>query len=249
MALEEKPDILITGGDLIFDAMIEEERSVRHQWRLVKSVFSKKNVDIPMEHCIGNHDIWGVDRDRSKTTGNEEKYGKKWAMAELGMESPYRSFDQGGWHFIILDGTMPLPDEKRYIAELDDVQFDWLRADLQKTPDSTPVMIVSHEPILGVSVFFPEKTADDRTWSLPKSLMHSDAKKIVSLFEQHTNVKLCVSGHTHLVDRVDFRGVSYICNGAVSGAWWNGPYKGVQPGYGIVDLHPDGTFDHQYLTY
>jgi len=53
--------------------------------------------------------------------------------------------------------------------------------------------------------------------------MHVDAAKIKDLFAKHKNVKLCLSGHLHLVDRVDYNGVTYLCDGAVCGGWWKGP--------------------------
>jgi hypothetical protein len=59
-------------------------------------------------------------------------------------------------------------------------------------------------------------------------------------------VKVCLSGHIHLVDRVDYLGVSYLCNGAVSGAWWKGPNQEFGNGYAIVDLFPDGAFTSTY---
>ena len=44
-------------------------------------------------------------------------------------------------------------------------------------------------------------------------------------------------------------GITYINDGAVSGSWWKGPLEGVPEGFGVIDLRPDGTFDHRYETY
>jgi 3',5'-cyclic-AMP phosphodiesterase len=66
---------------------------------------------------------------------------------------------------------------------------------------------------------------------------------------KHPNVKLCLSGHTHLVDRLDYTGVSYFCNGAVSGAWWKGAWQGCEPGYALVNLYDDGSFEREYVVY
>ncbi len=79
--------------------------------------------------------------------------------------------------------------------------------------------------------------------------MHLDAAAITDLFADNPNVKLCLSGHIHLRDVVQYNGVTYICNGAVSGNWWKGSYKQTQPGFGVIDLFEDGTFSHQYLPY
>ena len=38
-------------------------------------------------------------------------------------------------------------------------------------------------------------------------------------------------------------------DGAVSGNWWKGHFHEFAEGYGVFDLFPDGTFEHQYVTY
>ena len=43
--------------------------------------------------------------------------------------------------------------------------------------------------------------------------------------------------------------MAFICDGAVCGNWWKGVYHHCPEGYGILDLHPDGRFEHQYVTY
>ena len=72
---------------------------------------------------------------------------------------------------------------------------------------------------------------------------------IKTLFRQHPNVKLCLSGHVHLADEVTYLGVRYLCNGAVSGGWWKGPYQEFGPAYAVVDLFEDGSFDHHLEYY
>lgn len=83
----------------------------------------------------------------------------------------------------------------------------------------------------------------------PGSRLHIDARRIKDLFVRHPNVRLCLSGHLHLVDRVEYLGVTYLCNGAVSGAWWKGNHQECEPGYALIDLHNDGSFEHRYVTY
>lgn len=243
------PKLILTGGDLVYDAMYADERAVNHQWRHVKKAFSTQSK-VPVEHVLGNHDIWGIDRDKSGTTGQEPLYGKRYAMDALGISRVYRSFDQGGWHFVLLDDVVGLPDEKSYEGRLDEAQFEWLAGDLKSNGKETPVIVLTHIPILGASVFFPPQTTHgSNLYSLPYSMMHGDAQRLVALFEQYPNVKLCLSGHTHLVDRVEYKGVTYMGNGAVCGNWWNGPFQGFEPGYSLVDLHANGSFSSEYQHY
>jgi len=48
-----------------------------------------------------------------------------------------------------------------------------------------------------------------------------------------------------LRDRIEYNGVTYLCNGAVSGNWWRGAYQECEPGYALLDLYDDGTFEHR----
>ena len=89
----------------------------------------------------------------------------------------------------------------------------------------------------------------ENKWEMPGGWMHTDAKQISEVFNQHKNVKLAVSGHIHLTDRVDYNGVSYCCNGAVSGRWWFGKYQHTEAGYAIIDLYDNGSFTNTYVSY
>lgn len=86
-------------------------------------------------------------------------------------------------------------------------------------------------------------------WQMLGGDMHTDTAKIISLFYRSPKVKLCLSGHIHLRDKVVYNNVTYICNGAVSGAWWEGNRRETAPGYGLIDFYADGSFDEQYVNY
>ena len=79
--------------------------------------------------------------------------------------------------------------------------------------------------------------------------MHIDARAIKDLFTAHPNVKLCISGHIHLVDRVEYVGVTYLCNGAVCAGWWKGRNQECAEGYGLIDLFDDGSFENRYVEF
>ena len=66
---------------------------------------------------------------------------------------------------------------------------------------------------------------------------------------QGHNVRLWLSGHIHQRDRIEYRGTTFINDGAVCGSWWKGPHQGVPEGFGIIDVWADGRFEHQYKTY
>ena len=54
---------------------------------LAVAEFDKLNV--PTYHVIGNHDLWGIDRQS--------------VFEKLGLESWYYDFEHGGWRFVVLD--------------------------------------------------------------------------------------------------------------------------------------------------
>ena len=57
-ALKDRPDVILTGGDCIMDALNAPEPSVRDQWAVWTRAFAD-HCSIPAHHCLGNHDIWG----------------------------------------------------------------------------------------------------------------------------------------------------------------------------------------------
>ncbi|HRJ26181.1 MAG TPA: metallophosphoesterase [Fimbriimonadaceae bacterium] len=240
-----KPDLILTGGDLIMDCSGTSATRAQDQWDIFNQVL-KNELTTPIEHCLGNHDVFAMYRYSKGRQAGEPEYGKKWAMEILGLGHPYRSFDRAGWHFIVLDSTFPQTDS--YTAKLDDEQFEWLVADLKKTPKTTPILVLSHIPILAACAYFDGNNEKTGNWVVPGSWMHIDARRITRAFYEHGGVKLALSGHMHLVDRVDYLGTTYLCNGAVSGAWWRGNYHECEPGFGEVTLYRDGTFDHKYVT-
>lgn len=240
--LVDPVDVIFNGGDSIMDALKQDRQRVEAQWDLWHKIV-KSECSLPIEHCIGNHDVWGG----GKTS--DPIYGKKYAMAEMELQSPYRSFDRNGWHFIVLDSTHQKPNEEWYTAKLDETQFEWLKEDLNKTPKNTPILVFSHIPIMCAAAFFDGQNEKSGNWEIPGAWVHIDARRIVELFYEYPNVKTCISGHIHLVDEVVYNNVSYLCNGAVCGAWWKGVYHQTDAGYAVINLYDDGSFDREYVSY
>lgn len=243
---QRKPDVIFFGGDTIMDSFERPEERTRQQWDLWQHII-RAECSLPVRYCIGNHDIWGWNKSKSGTSGQEARYGKQWAMEVMGLEKPYSSFDLAGWHFIILDSTHPHGDG--YIAQLDEEQLAWLEADLKRTPRERPIGVMTHIPILSIAGMVWAKPQPDKTQQVSGSLMHVDGAKIRELFAAHGRVRLALSGHLHLVDRCEFEGVTYLCNGAVSGGWWKGRHRDCNPGYALIDLYDDGSVERHYVEY
>lgn len=248
-ALADKPELIMVGGDIIMDALAVGRDRTALQWELWQKTV-RDECSLPVENCLGNHDVFGWDKKASRTTGEEADWGKRWACDVFGRDKSYASFDRNGWHVIMLDSIFP-SDTMVYQGRIDDTQWDWLCADLEATNPATPVMVVTHIPILSASVLmgWSAKPKSDGDLAVSQKLLHVDLAKFRDLFWKHRNVKLCLSGHLHLFDRCDYNGVTYLCNGAVSGAWWRGDHQQTKAGYAVIDLYDDGTFDHAYVDY
>ena len=240
--LSPRPDLIVTGGDHVMDATFEGLDRARVQWDVYDRAIAA--TKIPVRSILGNHDVfgWGKKEVSEQTVG----YGRAMAMDRLRLEQPYYSFDAGGWHFVMLDSMVRR--EPSYTGALGPEQTEWLAGDLAANRGK-PVVVFSHIPILSVCVFFDgEKRQGETAWNVPNQWMHGDAKRIVDLLDAN-NVRLAVSGHIHLVDRCTYRGVEFICDGAVSGNWWKGPLQQFPEGYGVIDFYPDGGFQHRYVSY
>ncbi len=241
------PDLLLFGGDCIGDALDTPKAKVLAQWELWEKIFSAE-VKLPHAICLGNHDILGWSRRDDPALAGDPDYGKSLALRRLGLKERYFSFDRAGWHFVVLDSMQPAKTSG-YIAELDEEQFAWLVRDLAATPTTVPVCVLSHIPILSAAAFLDGDLAKTGNWEVPGAWMHLDVRRIKDLFGQHRNVKVCLSGHLHLVDDVSYLGVRYFCNGAVSGGWWKGNYQEFGPTYALLDLYDDGSVDLQLVAY
>lgn len=245
-SLDDPPELLINGGDAIYDGLAVDRSQLESQWALWNNTW-KAECALPVKHCLGNHDVWGWDKPGSKTTGNEPGWGKQYSLDQLGLERGYYGFNVGGWRILVLD-SMTADDETVYRGELDAAQFAWLKNELTTTPATTPIAIISHIPILTVGgVEFQEHVKQDPRKR--RMLSHQDATALVHLFRKHPNVKLCLSGHTHLTEQISFSGIDFVNSGAVSGLWWKGNHYHTDEGYNVIDLYDDGTFGTEYMSY
>ena len=247
-SLSNKPQFVLNGGDALMDAMGESKATVQAQWDSWNKVMQEENK-LPIYHSIGNHDIWGW-KVNDPAVKADPLYGKQWVVSLLGMKGRYYSFTKSNWKFIILDSVREDKDYfAGYIPQLDEEQYQWLVRELDTTSPHQHVCIVSHVPIVSfcASVFIGSQPNGDRV--IPPFLLHTDSQRLTELFSNYTNIKCCLSGHVHLQDVVEYKGIGYYCNGALSGRWWKGHFHGVEPAYAMFDFKSDGSVSREIITY
>lgn len=241
---KDQVDLILNGGDSIYAAdydHIKKER-VLEQWACWKDSV-KVVTGIPMHHVLGNHDMWWQGK-------GDEMYGKPGVLKMLGMPHNYYSFDRNGWHFIMLDSNHPTSP-----GMLDEIQWNWFVNDVEKNSQGKPILIMSHYPLLSCTGITDSKPDATGPFKISGSYNHLDVMKFIEVFNKNKNVKLCLSGHIHLLDKVWYNDVTYLCNGATSGFWWEpgddgkSAYKQTVPGYTLLNLYNDGSFDHEYIKY
>ena len=245
-ALKSKPDFILNGGDAIMDALAIDKAKTQEQWDVWNRVLAAENR-LPIYHIIGNHDVWGWQvKDESIKT--DPLYDKAWAVKQHNMPGRYYSFQKKEWKFIILDSTQQ--NGGGYIARLDDEQMAWLETELKNPSSDQHICIASHIPIVSFcsAMFFDDHLANG-DWKLSRALLHVDARKITQLFAGYKNIRCCLSGHIHLQDMVEYKNVHYYCNGAISGNWWNGAFKGFDPAHALFEFGKDGSVTREMLKY
>ncbi|WP_183565209.1 metallophosphoesterase family protein [Mucilaginibacter sp. SP1R1] len=243
MIKKDKVDLILNGGDSIYAADysdIKKER-VLELWACWNDSVALVK-DIPMYSVLGNHDMWWQGK-------GDELFGKPGVLKMLNLKNNYYSFDKNGWHFIMLDSNHP-----QNPGMLDEEQWNWFVQDVQNSGNK-PTLIMSHYPLLSCTGITDNKPDFIGPFKVGGSYNHLDIMKFISVFDKNKNIKVCLSGHIHLLDKVWYNDVSYLCNGATSGFWWEpgddgkSSYKKTVPGYSILNLYSDGSFDDEYIKY
>lgn len=243
----DKPALILTGGDHVMDAFDQEYARASTLWDLVRKTIKDEN-SLPMRYCLGNHDVWGWNRSKSKTKGDEAGWGKSMALDHVELAKPYYSFDQAGWHFVVLDSVRNDPDDPNgYVGGLDNEQFEWLKNDLAAA-NGANTLILTHIPMMTVTVL-DAKVDKGGDLKISGGLLYTDWPRVKALLQANPHVKCVIGGHMHRLDRVEFLGVTHLCNGAVCGNWWKGKHYEAAEGYSLLDLFDDGTVERTYVEY
>ncbi len=201
-----KVDSVVELGDLI-DAAETAEGEIGHLRRIEQEY---ARLSCPRHYVLGNHCVWTLT--------------KRQFLDNCAAEESYYSFDQGGFHFIILDACFR-PDGVPYGARnfkwnrafIPPKEKDWLLADLKKT--SHPTIIFIHQRL-----------------DVQNNYGVTNAPDIRKLLEKGGNVLAVFQGHNHINDYRQIGGVHYCTLAAVIEG--SGPEHNA---YGILGIQPDHT--------
>jgi 3',5'-cyclic AMP phosphodiesterase CpdA len=232
-----KPDFVITGGDLIMDALGQTYERADSLYDLYVNI--TKKFDMPVHNTMGNHEIYGI-YSKSGADPSHPEYGEK--MYENRLGKSYYSFDHHGWKFIIVNSA---EDTKKneYIGLIDSMQIEWIKEELVKTDPKTPIVISTHIPFITA---YAQKYSNSTTAN-DSALVVVNSKQVIDLFKGY-NLKLVLQGHLHTVEDIFIDGVHFITGGAVSAAWWTGPNMGFEEGFMFINVKGE-DFDWKYVDY
>ncbi|HPC99369.1 MAG TPA: metallophosphoesterase [Bacteroidales bacterium] len=234
---EAKPDFVITGGDLIMDALGQRYTFADSLYNLYTETV--KGIKAPVYNAMGNHEIYGI-YSRSGADPLHPEFGEK--MFEKRIGRSYYSFEHKGWKFFILNSVEDTGKDG-YMGFIDPVQTEWIREELGKTDTLTPVVIATHIPFITVNsqIYNYSTAAND------SGLVVVNSRDILKLFSHH-NLKLVLQGHLHMVEDIYIDGVRFLTGGAVSANWWRGPYRGDEEGFVQVNISGK-DFSWKYIDY
>jgi len=232
---ELEPDFVITGGDLIMDALGQNFERADSLYNMYDSVAAKINA--PVYNTLGNHEVFGLYK-KSGVSPDNPLYGKELFKQRVHKDT-YYSFDMKGWHFMVLDAIGFTP-ERTYYGHIDSSQLAWIKSDLSKLDKETPIAISVHIPMVNILTSATEKEAD-------KGIVVTNCMEVLKEFNEY-NLKLILQGHMHTVQEIIIKDMHFITCGAVSAHWWLGDHYGFEEGFGLFKVKGD-EFDWEYIDY
>lgn len=211
MADSIAPDFIIITGDLVRDALRVPEEKARAYYQMYLEEIGKFNA--PVFNALGNHELFGIERDKSLVSADHPLYGKGMFRSYLGPD--YYSFNFGGLHFVALDGV----DYQNlyYFGHVDSLQVEWLGRDLSRVPGTTPVVTFNHIPLASPGFSFQDY--DNDPYYGPDLLLQGNKLEHRHIVYNFAEVKqkignhpypLALSGHYHMAQTASFTGTETL---------------------------------------
>lgn len=220
------PDFVITGGDLVMDALGVPFSRADSLYKIYTGMMGE--FKMPVHNTVGNHEEFGYDPS-SGVGPDHPMYGDRLFEDRLGKR--YHAFDWKGWRFYILDSVEEL-EEGGYYGYIDQEQLDWLIQDLAMLDPAIPIVVSVHIPMITVQTQLTQGSLEANS----PGMVITNSKQVLDLFASH-NLKLVLQGHLHIYEEMYSNRIHFITAGAVCGRWWQGPNQGVEEGFLLVRVN------------
>ncbi len=182
-ALDPQPAFCVNTGDICEIGGVDEYKLFQNALKFLKP---------KMYIAPGNHDVrWNPQGKEGYTRGTGQPL--------------FQSWDYNGIHFVTLDVTVLL----QHWGHISQEQLDWLKKDLEKTGEETPVIIGFHH------------------WIGRETVMVDNEQALIDLTAPY-NVVLWLQGHGHADIDWNINGAPAIMEG--------GLYQG---SYSVIDVDQD----------
>ncbi|HKW46425.1 MAG TPA: metallophosphoesterase [Gemmatimonadaceae bacterium] len=198
------PAFLIVTGDLVRDALRVGEPEATSYYELFAQETSAFHT--PMWTVPGNHENFGIERDKSHVSATNPLYGRGMYHRYFGPD--YYSFNYGGVHFIGLN-TADIEDQW-YYGHVDSLQLAWLARDLALVPSAMPVVTFDHIPFVstieGLNGYMDGPPAPSLITVRGKTVYRhtvSNAGDVLRVLRKRNHV-LALGGHFHAAEKVAY---------------------------------------------
>ena len=229
------PDFVITGGDLVMDALAVNYNRADSLFNLYKETC--KNFKMPVYNTMGNHDLFCIFKESGVSPSNPE-FGEK--MYEEKIAKRFYSFKHKGFVFFSLDDIEDT-HHNGYIGKVDSTELKWIRQSLDSIDKNTPIVIAAHIP------FITTLPQIEGGITSTHGLILENTNEVLDLFKGH-NLKLVLQGHLHFYEEIYVHNIHFVTGGAVSSKKWEGKRNGLEEGFLVVKVK-NGQFSFEYKDY
>lgn len=194
-------DFALVSGDLVKDALRVGEKAAREAFALYTAEISR--APFPVLSVVGNHDVFGIERQLSLVPTTHPAYGK--SMYEETLGPRYYAFNRGRVHFLVLD-TIGI-DDTWYYGYLDSGQLAWIREEISHVPAGSSVVTVCHIPLRS-GALSTEYAEDGPARTLLRVGAETSYRHVVRNARALEEIlkpyrwTLALQGHSHMAERL-----------------------------------------------
>ena len=233
-----RPDLVLGGGDYIHGGFANPAAKVSERWDVYMAMH--RAIEGEQHVAIGNHDlVAAAPQDGSPPSADPRQPFRD----RLGIARTYRSFDALGCHFILLDSVDVIEGDAAYRGFIDAAQLAWLDEDLAELTLDTPIVLVTHIPL--VTSFFGVTNGMAEAAEANRVVVNN--VDVLNRFEGR-NLILVLQGHLHIKEMIRWRRTTFITGGAICAKWWQGAWHDTEEGFCRLLLARDRV-EWEYVDY